>query len=67
VHSSFHERVADTCGRAARELRRQAQVLRAAGLVADSAVTSAIAETLEQLAFAALGDTQPIPDDLTDD
>jgi len=59
-HTSFHERVANTCGRISRELRRQSEVLRSAGLMADAAVTSAMAETLEKLAYDALMDTQPI-------
>ena len=67
THSSFHERVAVLCGRAAKALEDMAEGWREVGDDAQARLASEIGGLLRQLSFDALMDTQPIDRSLRDD
>jgi len=64
-HSSYHERVAQLCGRAARVLESMADDWSDLGDAARAKLASDVSEQLAKLAFDALMDTQPI--EITDE
>ena len=59
-HSSYHERVAQLCGRAARVLESMADAWSDLGDTARAQLAATVAENLTQLALDSLMDTQPI-------